>query len=106
MNRDRFKDKDNINVVLYIVTSEKEKQDFIDKLYQADIETYKKGGKILSVGHFAENNLYIFKKPSEGYITVSKFEGANEIRFSPTAENQMMFYTEIAKLLVDNEEDE
>lgn len=99
MDKEKFADKEKIKLILKIVTNEQEKEDFIKTLFKADIEVVRRQSKILSVADYKNNLLYVFKKPSEGYITLEKFSNASELTLSKTAHEAMLFYSEVAKLV-------
>lgn len=92
-----------MEIVLKVVADEKDKQEFIDKFFSADIELKqdkKMGNKIISLFDRKKDKLYIFRKSSEGYVNLSKnFESVNNVEFTPKTFNDMMFFGEVAKLI-------
>lgn len=98
MDQSKFTSED-VKLVLKIVTNEQEKEDFIKTLFPADTEVNKKNSKILSVADYKNNFLYVFKKPSEGHITLEKFSAASELTLSNSAHKDLLFYSEVAKLV-------
>jgi len=103
MDKSKFT-SDDVKLILKIVTNEQEKEDFIKTLFPADIEVNKKNSKILSVADYKNNFLYAFKKPSEGHITLEKFSAASELTLSSSAHKDLLFYSEVAKLVTAIEE--
>ena len=107
MSDNEFEDTKKVKLIVKVVSNEIEKEDFIKTLHPADIEVKRMKSKIMTVSDFKNEILYAFKKPAEGGLSLSNFYGCQEVTLSKSVHEDLLFYSELAKLIASvNEENE
>ena len=99
----KFEDDKKVALVLVIVFDEKDKEQFVKQVaFPADVERkYQTIGKnkiLVSLADYKNDKLYVFKKPSQGTMTMQNFSDCHEIQMTPKCYDQLRFYSHVAVL--------
>jgi hypothetical protein len=95
----KFEDNSEVKLILKVVRSEKEKQEFIDKQFKSEFEVRANNNKIVSAADYRNNILYVFVKPSEGDKALAGFSSCHEILLDADIYNDMKFYSKLAEFI-------
>tara|TARA_R110000823_G_scaffold241207_1_gene365968 strand:+ start:4131 stop:4466 length:336 start_codon:yes stop_codon:yes gene_type:complete len=95
----KFKDDNKVKLTLVVAKDEADKTAFIKTLFAADTEVKSKNSRIISVADYKNNILYVFKKSSEGPLSLTGFDDCHEIQLTHRCHEDLAFYSKIAVLV-------
>lgn len=100
----KFKEPKKVKLTLVVAKDEADKTAFIKTLFAADTEIKTNNGKIVSVADYKQDTLYVFKKASEGGMSLVGFDDCHEVQLTQRSHQELIFYSKVAALVQKVEE--